>query len=187
MIVAWNLLVRAASFLEPNTVIVMMGRDFGTTRAELEALIASEGVADRIKFMPPVPYNELLDWTASADIGLTLFPPDYSRSIRFTQPNKLFEYLMAGLPVLSSQLEAIEEIIETYDVGQVIPSLEPETVAAAINTLLADATALHRMSQNALEATKNDLNWEKESLQLIQLYEDIVVEHEGKRVKRSSR
>ncbi len=167
-------LVRAASFLEPEIVIIMMGKGIGTTQTELEALIARESVADRVKIIPPVSYKELLDWTASADIGLTIFPLDYSLSIRMTQPNKLFEYLMAGLPVLSSQLDAIAEIIRTYDVGQIVTSLEPAVIAAAINAMLADRQALARMSCNALNAAKHDLNWEKESLQLVHFYENIV-------------
>ena len=168
-------LVRAAPFLEPGIVIVMMGKGMGTTQSELEALIASEGVAERVKIIPSVPYEELLEWTASADIGLTIFPLDYSLSIRMTQPNKLFEYLMAGLPVLSSQLEAIVEIIRMYDVGEVVTPVQPEAIGAALNAMLADNTALHRMSLNAFEAAKNDLNWEKERLLLIGLYDDIVV------------
>ncbi|MFL5627096.1 MAG: glycosyltransferase, partial [Ktedonobacteraceae bacterium] len=168
-------LVRAAAFLEPDIVIILMGKSYGTIQTELEALIVGEGVADRVKIIPPVPYEELLAWTASADIGLTIFPPENSLSISMSQPNKLFEYLMAGLPVLSSQLRAVEEIIRAYDVGEIVTLVEPEAIGAAINAMMAHDTTLHRMSHNALEAAKNDLNWEKESLQLIGLYEDIVV------------
>ena len=167
-------LVRAAPFLEPNTVIVMMGQDTEGMRAELEAFIAREGVADRVKILPPVPYAELLDWTASADIGLTIFPPDYSLSIRFTLPNKLFEYLMAGRPVLSSQLDAIAEVIKTYDVGQIVPSLSPSDIGTAINAMLADAAALARMHSNALEVARRELHWENESQKLIQLYQAVL-------------
>src|SRR6266700_1590501 len=49
-------LIRAATYLEPDTVIVMMGKNRKTTQTQLEALIASEGVADRVKIIPPVPY-----------------------------------------------------------------------------------------------------------------------------------
>lgn len=176
-------LIHAARFLDQNIVIVMMGKSVGTAQTELKALIASEGVADRVKIIPPAPYVDLLEWTASADIGLTIFPLDYSLTIRMTQPNKLFEFLMAGLPVLSSQLEAIVEIIKTYDVGQIVTSFEPEAIGAAINTMLADNTALQRMSQNALEASKNELNWEKESTKLINLYKNIVEEIKEKKQK----
>src|SRR5206468_2560012 len=155
-------------------VIVMMGRAVETTRVQLEDLIVSTGVADRVKIIPPVPYEELLDWTASADIGLTIFQPGYTRSIRFCLPNKLFEYLMAGLPVLSSQLDAIAELLETYDVGQVLPSLAPEDIAAAINAMLSDPAALARMRSNALKAAQQKFHWESEKQILIQFYDAIL-------------
>jgi glycosyltransferase involved in cell wall biosynthesis len=167
-------LVYAAPFLDPDIVIVMMGRAVESTRIQLEELIASKGVADRVKIIPAVPYAELLDWTTSADIGLTIFQPGYTRSIRYCLPNKLFEYLMAGLPVLSSQLDAIAELLETYDVGQVLPSLEPSDVGALINAMLADPAALARMHSNALKAARQEFNWENEKQKLFELYEAIL-------------
>jgi glycosyltransferase involved in cell wall biosynthesis len=151
-----------------------MGRAVETTRVQLEDLIVSNGVADRVKIIPPVPYEELLDWTASADIGLTIFQPGFTRSIRYCLPNKLFEYLMAGLPVLSSQLDAIAELLETYDVGQVLPSLEPSDVGASINAMLADPAALARMHSNALKAARQEFHWENEKQRLFELYDAIL-------------
>jgi glycosyltransferase involved in cell wall biosynthesis len=167
-------LVRAAKYLEPQTVIVMMGWAAEATRSQLEALIASEQVVDRVKLLPEVPYADLLKWTASADIGLTIFQPDYSLSIRFTLPNKLFEYMMAGLPVLSSQLNAIMEVIKTYDIGQIVPSLTPSDIGAAINAMLADTAALARMRNNALEAARKEFHWENDSQKLIHLYHTVL-------------
>ena len=168
-----DILVRAAAFLEPDTVIVMMGKGFGTTPSQLEALIASEGLADRVKIVPPVPYEELLDWTASADVGLIVFSPHYAPNIQMLLPNKLFEYLMAGLPVLASQLDAVAEVIRIHDVGQVVSSLAPEDVGAAINALLADSLALARMRRKALEVARREYCWEKEKPLLIQFYQGI--------------
>jgi glycosyltransferase involved in cell wall biosynthesis len=167
-------LVRAAAFLEQNIAIVMMGKNRGTTQAQLEALIASEGVADRVRILPPVPHAELLDWTASADIGLNVASSDYSLNVRYFLPNKLFEYLMAGLPVLTSPLEAIVDVIKTYDVGQVMSSLAPADIGEAINRMLADPVGLARQRSNALEAARNEFYWEKERLQLIHLYQGIL-------------
>jgi glycosyltransferase involved in cell wall biosynthesis len=96
-----HLLIQAAPFLERDIVIVMLGQGLKETPALLQSLIGSEGVADRVKILPPVPYEELLDWTASADIGLTILPPDYSLSIRKCLKNTFLEYLMSGLPILS--------------------------------------------------------------------------------------
>ncbi len=166
-------LIRAAVFLDRDTVIVLMGKGVGTTRSQLEALIASEGIADRVKILHPVPYAELLDWTASADIGLIVNPPDHSLNVQMCLPNKLFEYLMAGLPVLTTRLDAVAEVIKTYEVGQILPSLAPADIGAAINAMLADPVALTHMRHNALEAAQRDLNWGKEQQRLIGLYQNI--------------
>lgn len=165
-----NWLVLAAPFLDPDIVIVIMGQDQSGTKAQLETLIAEKGVADRVKIIPPAPYTELLDWTASADIGLALVAPDYAKAGNVMLPNKLFEYLMAGLPVLATPGDAVSEFISTYDVGRFLASLEPETIGAAINELLADNDALVRMHHNGLEAAKKELNWEKEKEHLLDLY-----------------
>jgi glycosyltransferase involved in cell wall biosynthesis len=169
-----DILVRAAAFLEPNTVIVLMGKSVGTTQDTLEQLIANEGLGERVKILPPVPYEELLLWTASADIGLIILPLDYSLSIGYTLPNKLFECLMAGLPVLSSPLDAVVDVIRTYDVGQIVPSSSPADIGEAINAMLADRDALVRMHGNALEAAKQEFNWEKESQRLVSLYHTLL-------------
>lgn len=169
-------LIPAAKFIADSTVIVMMGK--GAIQPELERLIAQEQVGERIKIIPPVPYAELLNWTASADIGLVVYAPSSAATltpnVQFCLPNKLFEYLMAGLPVLASSLDAVAEIVQTYAVGAVMTSLGPKAVGEAINALLADKEALARMRANVQVAIQQDLNWECESRHLIDFYADIV-------------
>jgi glycosyltransferase involved in cell wall biosynthesis len=169
-----DLLVKAAPFLEKNVVLVLMGEDRLGTQGKLEALITSEGVADRVKIIPAVPYTELLEWTASADIGLIIYRQDYSQNVQMMLPNKLFEFLMAGVPVLASPLNDVADIIRSYDVGQVVSSLAPADIGAAINAMLTNQSALDRMRYNALKATQEDLNWEKEQQQLVHLYHKIL-------------
>jgi len=108
-------LIPAAKFMDPGIVIVLMGQ--GANQADLETLIIREGVSNQVKIIPPVPYAELLTWTASADIGLIIYSPSsaqtLSPNIQMCLPNKLFEYLMAGLPILASSLDAVADIIMT--------------------------------------------------------------------------
>lgn len=163
-------LVRAAKYLNAGTVIVL--KAWGEDQAALEGLISQEGVGDRVKFVPQVPYEELQAWTGSADIGLIIYQPR-SLSVQMTLPNKLFEYLMAGIPVLASPLDAVADVIRTYDVGCIVSLLEPREVARAINAILADSAGLARMRANALAASQRDLCWEVESQKLRQLYEGI--------------
>jgi len=167
--------IRAAAFLEPNNFIVIIGHGPDKVlQAQLKDLIVSEGVADRVIIIPPIPvYEDLLDWTASADLGLILYTPSYSLAVKLILPNKLFEYIMAGVPVLATQLDAVEEVIERYNVGRIVQSIEPRDIGAAINSILADSDTLASMSRNAFEAAKCDLHWEKEGVQVVRLYKSI--------------
>ena len=178
-----DLLVMAAKYLQPDIVIVIMGKDVNGLKSQLEALAIREGVTDHIKFIPPVPYTDLLNWTASADLGLTVFRPDYSLSIKMCLPNKLFEYLMAGLPILTSPLEAIVDMVNTYDVGRVVHLLAPKDIGEAINAMFADKAAYACMQRNAFDASRKDLHWEKEKQQLIQLYARIEGNDEARRTR----
>ena len=166
--------VQAVSLLDSNIVIVLMGKAYGDTRAQLEALIEQEHVADRVKIVPPVPYADLLNWTTSADIGLILYTPEQSLNVQWCLPNKLFEYIMAGLPILATQLDAVAELLAQYHIGRVVPSLAPDSIGEAINCMLADTEELSAMRHNALEAAQNELCWETEQQQLIGLYEKIL-------------
>jgi O-antigen/teichoic acid export membrane protein len=166
-----DLLVRAARFLAAGQVIVLMGRAVGQTGEQLQALIASEGVAGQVRILPAVPYAELGAWTASADVGLLLFAPAFSANIRLCLPNKLFEYLMAGLPVLATPLEAVSEVLHATRAGQVVAALTPADIGAELNALLADDARRAQLRANALQAARTQLCWEQERRQLTALYE----------------
>jgi glycosyltransferase involved in cell wall biosynthesis len=127
-----------------------------------------------VTILPPVPYETLLRWTASADIGLLIYSPDHALNVRLCLPNKLFEFIMAGLPVLASQLDAVSELLSTHKVGRIISSLAPEAIGAAINRILADRQELEQMRQNALRAAQDVFSWEKEQRQLLLLYENVL-------------
>ena len=164
-----DVLVRSARYLQPNIVIIIMGR--GLLRSQLEALISREQLRGRVILAPPVPYAELLTWTASADIGLVVNPPWFSPNVRMCLPNKLFEYLMAGVPVLTSRLDAIEELVSTHDVGRIVDPLEPEVVGHAINAMCGDVHALAQMRCNALAVSQHQLRWEVEQQKFLEIYQ----------------
>lgn len=163
-----DVLVRAARYLDPGHHIVLLGG--GGVQRKLEALIAQEGVADRVHIHPAVPYRELLEWTASADLGLILYRGSYAPNVQYCLPNKLFEYVMAGVPVLCSPLDAVGEIVRDYQVGRVVESIAPEAAGRSISDLLANDQARAAMRANALAAARQDLNWEAEEQHLLSVY-----------------
>jgi glycosyltransferase involved in cell wall biosynthesis len=175
-------LIRAAPFLDPDIVIIMLGKGNATELVKLEAIIAEVGLPDRVRILPAVPYAELLNWTASADIGLIVNPPEISLNVQMCLPNKFFEYLMVGLPVLSTALDVVGEIIRAYDVGRVMigegggdgEGHRSVVIGEAINVMLADAQGLVRMHGNALAVVRDEFCWEKERMRLICLYRGIL-------------
>lgn len=166
-----HLLVDAAPYLASDNIIAMLG--YGAMQEQLKQMVADRHLEDRVKILPRVPYEELLTWTASADLGLVIVDPNYSPSIHYGLPNKLYEYLMTGLPVLSSDLPAISQTLERYQVGAVVRGLEPQAIAHAINSMLNDGPALALMRQNALNASRTHLNWETEQRTLINIYDNL--------------
>ncbi|MEO7001945.1 MAG: glycosyltransferase family 4 protein [Ktedonobacterales bacterium] len=167
-----DVLVRAAKYLGPDQMVILMG--WGVSQQPLEALIAQEGLHDQVRIIPAVPYAELLDWTASADVGLIIYDGSYSPNVYHCLPNKLFEYLMAGLPILASQLDAVAAMLAIYDVGAITPSIAPEDVGRTLAALLEDGNALAHMRRNALAAAQHDLRWDVEKESLIALYAQVV-------------
>lgn len=166
-----DVLIEAARYLAPQHRIVLMGKDL--TQGYVPSLVEKAGVGNRVKLLPPVPHAQLLEWTASADLGLIVYRADFSPNVRYCLPNKIFEYLMAGVPVLASPLDAVADLLRTYDVGEVVPSIEPEQVGRTINALLDDQQTRQRMRRNALAAAQRELCWEEESRQLVRVYQQV--------------
>lgn len=167
-----DMLIQAAPFLDPDIVCVFMGK--GEQQPMLEQLIVSLHMEDRVKFVPFAPFDELLSWTSSADLGLLIFDPEISLSIRYCLPNKFFEYLMAGLPILTSALDAVVDVVTEYDLGRIVPDLTPLHIAQAINMMLADIEAWQRYHLNSLHAARDAFRWDREKMNLVECYRQIV-------------
>jgi len=104
-------------------------------------------VAERVHLLPPVLPDELLAVTASADVGLVLLE-DTCLNHRLALPNKLFEYLAAGVPVLASDLPELRRVVETYRVGCVVDPANPGALAAAMRRLVEDAALRRHLAAN---------------------------------------
>lgn len=135
----------------------------------LRRLARREGVEARVHFARVVPLTDLVSAANECDIGF-FGSPDYSPQKRFTAPNKLFEYLMAGLALCVSDLPEMRRVVVAHDLGRLFTSLEPATIAAAINGFTRES--IDRYKRRALEAAKV-LCWEHERKPLIDAYAEI--------------
>jgi glycosyltransferase involved in cell wall biosynthesis len=155
--------------------LVLMGS--GALRGKLETRANGPKAGGRIHVIDPVPPDDLAAWVASADVGAMPNLP-MNANERLSTPNKLFESIAVGLPVVSSDFPERKRIIlgdPDGPLGAVCDPAKPEAIARAIRSILdlaPDARAdLHR---RILHAAHERWNWEIESAKLAGLYESLV-------------
>ena len=129
-------------------------------------------LSDRVKFIPKMPWIEMMRYTKSADAGLCI-EKDTNLNYRFSLPNKLFDYISAGIAVIASGLPEVREVVEGYDCGIIIPAVTPEEISKAIIKFRDDRGLLNKLTQNAVTASES-LNWETESKIVIDFYKPIL-------------
>ena len=141
---------------------------FGRLEARLRA--AAAAAPGRIVVLPPVPSEELLTWTAGADLSFVGTPPKTFNQ-RLTIPNKLFESLMAGVPVVVARGTAVAALVEGAGVGTVVEPWTAQALADALaTTLAAPAEARMAMRARARTAALDRYNAETEQARLVALY-----------------
>ena len=161
--------VEAMQYLNGVVLFIIGGGDvIDILKEKTETL----NLKDKIIFIPKIPAEELFNYTKLADIGLTI-DKDTNINYRYSLPNKLFDYIEAGTPILASKLVEIKNIIEKYDIGDFIDSHEPEHIAQKIMSMLEDKARYKKWKENLKFASK-DLCWENEEKILIDIYKKYV-------------
>jgi glycogen(starch) synthase len=165
-------LVQSLPLLPPEYVLVFLGFNLGTYQAPLTSEINRLGLASRVFPLAALPPEQLMEATASADVGLILLA-GHNKNDRFAMPNKLFEYMMAGLPFLATDWPEIGQVTRATGAGLLLPALTPEAIAAGIHELLADGTRYAAMRQAGLAAAAGEYNWERQAQKLLTIYEGL--------------
>jgi glycosyltransferase involved in cell wall biosynthesis len=149
-----------------NVSLVIIG--YGMHVPFLKNLVKQRGLENRVHFLGAVPAKDLISWSASADVGVCTIVGN-SDSYRHSMPNKLFEYAMAGLPVIASNYEGMGNFVVEQGFGITCnPTSIPE-IAASIRNLQSDSDLRVRLAKNAqLASTK--YNWQIEQEKLLAIY-----------------
>ena len=163
-------LITSLNYLK-NIVLVIMG--YGAPRyvSELKKFIRSQKLSDRVFFFGPVPHGEVTKYAASADLGAAPIK-NSCLSYYYCSPNKVFEYVGAGLPVVGSNFPELKKVIEGYGLGKTFDPDDPVDIARAISYVLSDQNKYKIMAKNAYEAIKI-FNWENEEKKLLKIYQDL--------------
>jgi glycosyltransferase involved in cell wall biosynthesis len=92
-------------------------------------MVLEDGLSDRVRLLPRMPYERMMQYTRNADLGLSL-DKDTNLNYRFSLPNKLFDYFRASIPVLVSDLPEVAGIVRKYEAGVVIAQVDPVSSCA---------------------------------------------------------
>ena len=143
-----------------DATLVLMG--YGLQEAAYRERAASLELRDRVRITPAVPPADLLSWVACADVVAMPIQPT-TLNHRLTTPNKLFEAMAAGVPVVASDLPGMAPIVRETGTGLVVDPTDPTAIAAACREIL-DAAPEERAAwrRRALDAAHGTYNWERQ-------------------------
>jgi glycosyltransferase involved in cell wall biosynthesis len=130
--------------------------------------------------LDPVPPSTVLSWVAGADVG-AMPNPGTTRNDYFSSPNKLFECLAAGVPVVASDVPTMKRIVMNNPGGPLGAVCDPsrvDAIADAIRSILGlERAAREALRARCLQAAAERWNWELESQVLIRVYSEVLDLH----------
>jgi glycosyltransferase involved in cell wall biosynthesis len=124
------------------------------------------------KYMGLLPYEAIPPLFKGALAGLLCLQPTPNNLLG--TPNKLFEYMSAGIPVIASDFPFLREVIEEARCGILVKAEDVEQIGLAMATLLRDPEQAARMGQNGLAAARDKYNWQVEEVKLLSLYRELL-------------
>jgi len=162
--------IQAMQLLSDDYVLVIIGS--GTILNRLREMTKDFKIEHRVYFLEPVPFERLNKITRQAHLGLTLDKPVALNNL-LSLPNKLFDYIHAGVPVLASNLPEVSAIILKYDVGICIEEVKPDIIAAAVKLIFDEKFTYNTWRSNTAIAAK-ELCWKTEEKQLNEIFSGLL-------------
>ncbi len=165
-------LLRAAELLRSDGIYVaIVGHD--SWQGTLHRMIRERGAEDLVRLHPPVPSEQLPSLTVSADAGLILFQNTCLNNY-YSLPNKLYEYMMAGLPIIASDFPEMGRVIRSEDCGLLVDPESPRDIAAALGRLASMERGQRlAMGLRGREAALARHHWGFQKQKLTELYREM--------------
>jgi len=156
--------------LRPEVQLVLLGD--GLLGEDLLLRAEHAGARDRTLLLAAVPPGEVVAYAASADVGVSAVIPT-SLNDRYSLPNKLFQYMAAGIPVVASDLPQVREVLESAGAGMVVDTSRPQAIADAIGAILRDPAEARAMGERGRAAVIDRFNWSVSAAVLVDAYASI--------------
>jgi glycosyltransferase involved in cell wall biosynthesis len=161
-------LVLSTHHFEASNVLVIIGVQGDFYRDVLAPLVLSERLTDKVFFLPYVRPEEIMRYVEGADVGVAIYR-NVNLNNFFCAPTKLYEYLMAGVPVVTSAFPELVEFLTEYPVGCTFDPDCPQSIAVAINNVCRTPPAEVFARNRVIEQVRQQFNWERESHKLVHI------------------
>ncbi len=142
----------------------------GDELEKLKKMVDDEELKGKVIFFGKIPFEQLSEYTRQAKVGISL-EENIGLNYYYALPNKLFDYIHAGIPVLGSDLPEISAIINKYDIGLISNSHDKEHLAGLIKKMITNEELRKNWKPN-LEIASQELCWENEEKVLLSLFEN---------------
>lgn len=162
-----------AAKLKPEAKLVFVG-SFESTAFEkkIHELVFENGLEDKVVFKGKVPFEKIEEHLAKASIGIIPYLPVPNHLVCL--PNKLFEYMAAGVAVIASDFPHYRKVVESSNSGLMINPERPQSIAKAILTLLEDPEQVRELGESGKEAFAEKYNWDIEEKKLLAFYKKLL-------------
>lgn len=151
-------------YLPENFILFFIGS--GTVLGKLNQIVKEFELEKRVIFLGVLPYDKMMEYTRKCYMGLIFEKIDFTDEHLFALPNRLFDYIKAGIPILSSKAVEIKSIIDQYQIGDFIDNFTPKTMAEKILKIASNESVYLSWKLNTIKAA-DELNWENEEKILI--------------------
>lgn len=152
----------------PECTLVIRGPEIETYGPGYARIAARIGASDRLFLAPAVPSRDVVAAARGADAGVWTLP-NLCKNFSYALPNKIFEYLSSGLPVLVAHYPEARRLVEEHQVGLSFDPYDPKSIAAAINRLAGDKVLLEELATST-EAALSSMDAAAEWQKLVKLY-----------------
>jgi glycosyltransferase involved in cell wall biosynthesis len=169
-----GLIAAMAQVASDDIVLVMMGPGTDVS-CKLKRIASSDGtLGRRVFFRDAVPQTELLHYTGGAEVGIIPYQ-SIDLNSRYCTPNKLFDFIVAGLPILANDLPELRKFVHETGFGQVHPLNGPAETARGIEVMFASDLDVYRQR---LAARRHEFVWDVQGEKLVALYRSLTAQPE---------
>ena len=151
-----------AMLLLENVHLIIVGN--GDVIPKAKKMVGNLKLENRVHFYGKRPYHELMKFTSMANCGLAIDKAT-NKNHQFALPNKVFDYIQAGTPIICMDLIEIKSLVLKYDIGIVIKEVVPSEIATAIRTLQQNQPLLNSYQANCKKAAEIE-HWGNEKAKL---------------------